>query len=309
MTARVGRSYRRDMVSLPRGRHQLRIAALTADTTRRGLLLAEVDVQAPNGDLSLGLPVLLASDAQGVRPTLARSFAAGDPVAFQVELAGPAVRRGSASLRARLLDASGRDAQRRDAALEPQTPGTSQQRATGVIPTDAVPPGAYTLLLEASAGPSMTPLRHAIPLRLEVSTGRLPGTRADAAPATSAAGRLLTPHAVAHGPLTRDARRGAFVIRSSEAWRAFWSQLPTRQAAPDIDFDRVVLLAVISDESPASTVPQIVAVRTEAGGLLVEWTSVPADAPSAVAPTRPFVVVGVTEVAGHVRFEKITRTP
>jgi hypothetical protein len=81
--------------------------------------------------------------------------------------------------------------------------------------------------------------------------------------------------------------------------------LPTRQAAPDIDFDRVVLLAVISDDDGAAPAePRIGAVRPEPGGIVVQWTVSPAS-PASASPTRPFIVVGLTEVAGHVRFEKV----
>ena len=50
--------------------------------------------------------------------------------------------------------------------------------------------------------------------------------------------------------------------------------------------------------------PRIGAVRPEPGGIVVQWTVSPAS-PASASPTRPFIVVGLTEVAGHVRFEKV----
>ena len=70
------------------GRHQLRVAAATPDGRRTGLALQDIAVEAPGQSLRLGVPVLLKEDAAGVRPTLARAFPAGRPLAFQVEAAG-----------------------------------------------------------------------------------------------------------------------------------------------------------------------------------------------------------------------------
>ena len=96
------------------------------------------------------------------------------------------------------------------------------------------------------------------------------------------------------------------MIRSEQAWTAFWRTLPTRQAAPDIDFSRVTLLAVVAEEDVPES-PRITRVTTEPGGLLVEWTTTPiVDAVAPGTPVRPFVVVGLTQAQGRVRFQ---RTP
>ena len=110
----------------------------------------------------------------------------------------------------------------------------------------------------------------------------------------------------AHGPYTRRDVRGPQVIRTEQAWADFWRALPTRQAAPDIDFSRVILLAVVAeDDVPQS--PRITRVTTEPGGLLVEWTTTPLTEPATPGtPVRPFVVVGLTQAQGRVRFQ---RTP
>lgn len=281
------------VLTVPQGRAQLRIAAITPDAAHSGLLLRDLDLHAPSKPVWLGVPTLLAEDAQGVRPTLARTFAAGHPLAFQVEVGGQALTRGAPAVRARLTDAAGRDLVAHDAVIEAGTSAT-QMRATGVVPTSEVPAGAYLLVVEARAGASDV-ARHVVPVRVE-------GASRAAAAATAA--RTLAPRSVAHGPLTRDTRRGGVVIRTADEWQAFWTHLPTRQAPPDIDFDRVVLLAVISDaDGPAPATPRIDAIRTEPGGIVVEWTAVVAP-PSLASPPpmRPFIVVGLTDVAGHVRF-------
>jgi VWFA-related protein len=295
-------------LTLERGSYQLRVAASTPDGARTGLLLHPIDMRPPVGNLVLGVPTLLGEDAEGVRPTLARTFPAGHPLAFQVEVAGEAVRNGTATVHARLVDASGTVVKEQDATTEPSaTP--SQLRATGLLLTDQVAPGAYTLVVEArhaagvarhGAGEGDRRSRtHAIPVTLGPAD-----PSAVAATATVAPARTLTPLAVAHGPYTRHDVRGPQVIRSEEAWTAFWRSLPTRQAAPDIDFSRVTLLAVVAeDDGPES--PRITRVTTEPGGLLVEWTTTRlAESVTPGTPVRPFVVVGLTQAQGRVRFQK-----
>ncbi|WP_239488878.1 VWA domain-containing protein [Luteitalea sp. TBR-22] len=310
-------------LTLAPGQYQLRVAASTPDGQRTGLLLHPIDMRKPSGDLVLGVPTLLGEDADGVRPTLARTFPPGHPLAYQVEVAGDAVRGDRAEVRARLLDASGSSV--RDVAARVEAAGEGRLRATGVVTTEGVPAGGYTLVVEARQRAEGRPRAHAIPVRFEVGALAAPvasrvvptagstampatessATAPPAAPSTTSAPRALTPLSVASGPLTRSAHRGPLVIVTEEEWRGFWRTLPTRQAAPNIDFDRVTLLAVVSeDEAPAT--PRITRVTSEPGGFVVEWTSEPMAAPPASSePPRPFVVVGLTDVAGSVRFVRV----
>jgi VWFA-related protein len=289
-------------LALARGQYQLRIAASTPDGRRTGLLLHPIDMRAPSGDLVLGVPTLLAGDETGVRPTLVRSFPAGHPLAYQVELAGDAVGRGTATLHGRLVDAAGVDVRAESATTEPAD-GPARLRATGRVSTDGVAPGAYTLLVEARPGPGGRAVTHAIPVRLDAPlAGAAPGTRA-------AVTRTLTPLSVAHGPFTRHAQQGPRVIRTESEWRAFWLALPTRQAAPDIDFARVTLVAIVSDDAGVRPgTPRITEVQTEPGGVMVRWTTRPSEgaaSPASSDPRRPFLVVGLTGHTGRVRFERV----
>ncbi|MGI8672735.1 MAG: hypothetical protein ACR2LU_09025, partial [Luteitalea sp.] len=291
-------------LTLERGQYQLRIAASTPDGARTGLLLHPIDMRPPAGDLLLGVPTLLGEDEHGVRPTLSRTFPVGHPLAVQVEVAGDAVRQGTASVHARLLDGAGAEVRQVTAVGEPGSV-PALLRTTAVITTERLAPGPYTLLVEArGASPAGRPVRHVVPVRL------VPAASAAATPAatSSTAPRTLTPVTVAHGPLTRHAHRGPLVIRTAEEWAAFWKQLPTRQAPPDIDFARVTLLAIVSDEEGTQPGdPRITQVQTEPGGVVVQWTITPrppagADVPNA---TRPFVVMGLPGLPGQVRFERV----
>ncbi len=286
-------------LSLEQGQYQLRIAASTPGGDHTGLLLHPIDIRSPSGTLALGVPTLLGEDAQGVRPTLGRVFPVGHPLAFQVEMAGEAVREGTAALQARLVDADGADVRTHAPGVE--TAGSAgRQRATGVVATDGLAPGAYTLVLEARPSPGARPTSHAIPVTLE------PADPAAVASAIARPSRTLTPLTVASGPLAGTARPGPMAIRTEQEWTTFWRALPTRQAPPDIDFARVTLLAIVADDSMPAT-PRITRVHTEPGGIVVQWTTTPlVDAPDGPESPRPFVVMGLTSADGHVRFE---RTP
>lgn len=289
-------------LSLERGQYQLRVAASTPDGERTGLLLHPLDMRPSTGDLALGVPTLLSEDDQGVRPTLGRVFPVGHPLAFQVEMAGDAVRNGTAVLQARLVDAGGTDVRTQSPAIE-RAGSAAQVRATGLVATDGLAPGAYTLVLDGRPSSGGRALTHAIPVVLE------PVTAGAAAAPTATASRTLKPLTVAHGPLTRHPRHGPQVIRSEDEWRAFWFTLPTRQAAPDIDFERVTVLAIVSDdEGAAPGEPQIRRVQTEPGGVVVQWTmarAAEATPAGAADARRPFVVVGLQGQQGYVRFERI----
>lgn len=291
-------------LTLARGQYQLRVAASTPDGTRTGLLLHPIDMRPPSGDLLLGVPTLLSEDTAGVRPTLGRAFPVGHPLAFQVELAGDAVRDRTAALHARLVDASGADVRVHRPATE-SAGSAARLRATGVISTESLVPGAYTLVVEARRASGGRPVSHAIPVRLEAAVA---GSSDTAGTARSAVSRSITPVSVAHGPLTRYPLRGPQVIRTEGEWKAFWLTLPTRQAAPDIDFSRVTLLAIVSDEAgglPGQ--PRVTQVHSEPGGVVVHWTTEASAGPQAggAEPIRPFVVVGLQGHQGRVRFEKV----
>ncbi len=286
-------------LELPRGPYQLRVAAATPDGMKTALLLHAFDMRPPSGALVLGVPTMLSEDETGVRPTLARTFPSGHPLAFQVEVGGSAVAAGKAVVQARLLDARGSEVRVQPLLVEADGSGASRLRATGLVTTDAVAPGSYTLVVEARADANARPLAHAIPVTLEAPV-------VASAPARPAAPTTLRPMPVAHGPVTRHATPGPRAIRAESEWATFWSTLPTRQPAPDIDFSRVTLLAIVLDESPdRHGAPEITRVETEPGGVVVHWRVAPGTSPSpVVVERRPFVVMGLVGQQGHVRFAR-----
>jgi len=143
-------------------------------------------------------------------------------------------------------------------------------------------------MVEAVPPKAADTVRHAIPIRL------------DAAAYTAA----VLPHlVVAHGPSSRHAAAGTFVIRTEEEWRAFWSHLPTRQDAPPIDFRRATLFAVVGGGSGAPAgKPVVVSVDDDGGQTVVLWRTDPDVSSDGV---NPFTVVAMPRaIEGPVRFER-----
>jgi hypothetical protein len=258
-------------------------------------------VPVPRDGVGLGVPVLLGQDAAGVRPTLRRDFPAGHPLALQCEVASREAAGRLLPVRARLV---GRDGTAVREALAPggEGPHDPVRAVTLVIETGGVPAGDYRLVVDVPGATTIPAGGHVLPVRLR------PAASGDDAVPTSTS-HVLEPLSVAHGPLTRHAHRGPLVIRTEEAWVAFWKALPTRQRPPDIDFSRATLLAIVSDDDGVTAAAPVVdSVRTEPGGILVRWRLGPVAA-GATAPgaerRRPFVVVGLPGLHGQVRFERV----
>ncbi len=157
-------------VPLARGRHQMRLAAVTADGTAAGLVLSEVEIVEPGREVLMAPPVLL-DHRGGVHPTVERSFQPGQPLAFQVEVAGRPVERKVVAVRGGLLDVTGAEVRGVQAVLDAgERPDTV--RATAVVPTVGLPSGDYTLVVEARTEGRDRVVKNAIPIRLGAEVNR-----------------------------------------------------------------------------------------------------------------------------------------
>jgi VWFA-related protein len=273
---------------LARGRHQLRVAAVTADATRTGLVITPVEVIEPGRQLTMAPPIVLQRVGEQVTPTAVRRFLTRAPIGVQAEIAGRPVQDGKVVVRIALADDAGTVVRTAEGALDAGG-APDRQRATALIDTTGLSNGAYVLVVEAAPPKAGDAVRHAIPIRLDA---------VDAATSTAPGARHLV---VAHGPSSRHAAAGTFVIRTEVEWRAFWSHLPTRQAAPPIDFSRATLFAVVGSDAPAGK-PVVVSVRDEGGQTVVVWRTDPDVSPS---DAKPFTVVAMPRtIEGPVRFER-----
>jgi VWFA-related protein len=288
-------------LALAAGTHQVRVAAVTNDGTRSGLVIAPVEIVEP-GDALLVAPPVLLGGRDGLAPTLGREFAVGRPIGLQMDVAGGPVRDKAVTIVAALHDARGIVVRETDAVLDPGD-GVDRLRATAVIPTSELAAGDYLLVVDARHSADEPPVRHAVPLTLH-SAAAAPMAPAGP-PGPSTAARAYRPMSVVHGPRTSHAPVGAMVIRTEQGWRAFWSHLPTRQPPPDIDFPRVTLLAFVIEGNPATPVRPIVdRIEPEGDAIVVHWRAASAQ-PSDTPNSRPFAVVGVLGHDGPVRFERV----
>ncbi len=268
---------------LARGRHQLRVAAVTTDGTKTGLVITPVEVIEPGRELLMAPPVVLQRVRDRVAPTATRRFEVGTPVGVQAEIGGRPVRDGVVSVQVLLADATGRVVKATAATLDAGE-AQDRQRATGVVETAGLSPGRYLLTIEATTSNATEPVRHAVPLQLDPAPPRTTGPMTE-----------LRHLVVAYGPTSRHREPGTFVIRTEQEWQAFWLQLPTRQAAPDIDFSRATLFAIVGDGIEASRgTPVVVSVKESADETIVTWRT---DAPAGTATDRPFTVVALQGVA------------
>ena len=290
------------VLPLARGAHQVRVAAVREDGTRTGLVIVPVEIVEPGSELVMAPPVLLAGLSQAVpSPTLARAFDEGVPIGLQVEVAGRPVRGKGVTVIATLQDEQRRAVREADAVLD-RGAGDDRMRATAVLPTIGLEPGDYTLLVEARDPAGARAVSRAVALTLRSASA----PAATSTPAASAA-PVLKP--VAHGPTTLHPAGGPLIIRDEQAWRAFWSRLPTGQPPLAIDFPRVTLLAFVVDAGAAAPVRPVVE-RTESEGdtLVVFWRTAPTTSAAVMpagAPHRPFSVVGIIGHDGPIRFEEI----
>src|SRR5690606_25152079 len=192
---------------LARGRHQLRVAAVTTDGTKTGLVITPVEVIEPGRELLMAPPVVLQRVRDRVAPTATRRFEVGTPVGVQAEIGGRPVRDGAVSVQVLLADATGRLVKATAATLDAGE-AQDRQRATGVVETAGLSPGRYLLTIEATTSNATEPVRHAVPLQLD------PAPPMTMAPRTTGPMTELRHLVVAYGPTSRHREPGTFVIRT-----------------------------------------------------------------------------------------------
>lgn len=146
---------------VPRGTHQVRVAAATTRGDRTGLVMEDFQVVEPRRDLWLGRPQLLDGD-NPPRPTLERAFGAGQSVAIRCEVAGRAVARREITMNAALVDDRGRVVRESSATL---TAGSTKDLAIAdvVLDTTELPAGSYLAVIEARQASRAT-AKYAVPL-------------------------------------------------------------------------------------------------------------------------------------------------
>ena len=163
------------------------------------------------------------------------------------------------------------------------------------IPLKDVAPGLYVLGVQAK--PRLN--KPAVSRELTLAVYGPPSTD------SAAAAPRIVP--IAHGPLSNGSTARQAVVRSPEEWTSMWTSLPTKQAAPDVAFDQMMVVGVFLGNRPTTGYKvEITGARKEGADLVVTWREVaPAEGAGVNATvTSPFALAGIERHDGPIRFEK-----
>lgn len=163
------------------------------------------------------------------------------------------------------------------------------------IPLKDVTPGLYVLKVEAK--PRLD--KPAVSRELTFAVYGPPTSTA------SAAATRIVP--IAHGPLSNGATARESVVRNNDDWATLWASLPTKQAAPQVAFDQMMVVGVFVGNRPTTGYKvEITGARQDADALVILWREVPPAAGTSVnaTVTSPFAVAGIPRHDGPVKFEK-----
>jgi VWFA-related protein len=294
-------------LDLPPGRYQVRAAALLRGRNLVGSVYRDVEI--PDFSLSrLSMSdLVVTSVVAGYTPTArmdermrevlpappaaARDFRNDEAVALFAEIYegadGPS---GDLYLRTRVRNTAGEVVFERE---DVRTPGEMRQAKSGYsaqVALRALPPGAYQLQLEAVSGGdrSRTVVRTTAFHVWEVPAG-LPFVL------------------VAKGAISGVTTPGETVARTEAAWDALWRSLALRGTRPTVRFEDTMVVAVFLGTRPtAGYEAEVVGVRRDGDALVVRWREHGPPSPgNPPLPTTPFLLAGVPQHPGVVRFEKV----
>jgi hypothetical protein len=163
------------------------------------------------------------------------------------------------------------------------------------VPLKDFAPGLYVLKVEAKPRLDKQPVSRELAFAVYGPP---------AANSTASATRIVP---IAHGPLSNGSKARESVVRNPEEWNDLWASLPTKQAAPQVAFDQMMVVGVFVGNRPTTGYKvEITGARKEGDTLVVQWREVPpAEGASVNATvTTPFAVAGLPRHDGPVTFEK-----
>lgn len=167
------------------------------------------------------------------------------------------------------------------------------------------PPGDYRLRFEASVpGNSAMTVARETPFRIwDVSeTAASAGTQA----LDSGAPFVVVAKGAVSG--VADARQS--IARTDAEFQALWQSLSLRGTRPAVEFKNTMVIALCLGSRPtAGYEPEIVAVRRIDDALVIQWREVTPAPGNPPATTTPFLLAGVPQHEGEVRFEKVGGGP
>jgi VWFA-related protein len=311
-------------LELAPGRYQIRVAALVGDTGLVGSVHEDVDVpdlSAPS--LAMSGLVMTSVDAGftptarvddrmrevlPAPPTTSRTFRHDGAIALFAEVyEHGSVPKHDVTMATRVHDNGGRLVFERD---DVRT-ATELKRSRGgyslQISLRQFPPGDYILQVQAESHETGSKAAaHEITFRV-----------AEPPPSTSPAGAASPPTdpsieslpivAVAKGAVSGVPEGREVIARNAAEWSALWGPLSHGLAAPVVAFENTMIVGVFLGARPtAGYEPEIVRVVREGESLVIEWRELePRDTGNPPNETTPFVMAGVPQHAGDVRFRKV----
>lgn len=300
-------------LDLPPGRYQLRVGAREANNGAVGSVFMDLDV--PDFSVPFSMSgLLLSSSAAGltptprmeetlkallpVPPTTARGFATAETLFGYVDVYDSLQPAHAVDITTSVTRVDGTKVFSTTDERQSSELGTSKGGGDGVpftVPLTDIEPGLYVLNVEAR------------PRLANRSAVFREATFAVYGPPTSSASTAPRIVPIAHGPLSNGATARESVARSPEEWGALWASLPTKQAAPQVAFDQMMVVGVFVGNKPTTGYKvEITGARIDGDALVIEWREVPPAEGSSVnaTVTTPFAVAGVERHDGPVRFEK-----
>ena len=132
------------------------------------------------------------------------------------------------------------------------------------VPLKEFAPGLYVLKVEAKPRLDKQPVSRE--LTFAVYGPPTAGT-------TASATRIVP---IAHGPLSNGSTARESVVRNPEDWNKLWASLPTKQAAPQVAFDQMMVVGVFVGNRPTTGYKvEITGARKEGDTLVIQWREVP----------------------------------
>ncbi|WP_239489345.1 VWA domain-containing protein [Luteitalea sp. TBR-22] len=305
-------------LDLPPGRYQLRVAAREANNGTLGSVFTDLIVpDFSDKDLSMSGILLTSTGAQltptprmeeslkklmPLPPTTTRGFAQVENLFGYVDVYDSIQGGHSVDITTTVTRVDGTKVFNTTEERKSTELGGGKGGGYGVqfeVPLKDFAPGLYVLKVEAK--PRLD--KPSVSREVTFAVYGPPGTGTEAA---SNAPRFVP---IAHGPLSNGggAAREA-VVRTEQDWAALWAQLPTKQAAPQVAFDQMMVVGVFLGNRPTSGYKvEIAGVGKDGDTLIVMYREIPPVQGSSVTATvtTPFAVAGVTRHDGPVRFEKV----
>ncbi len=301
-------------LDLPPGRYQLRVAAREANNGTLGSVFTDLEVPDFSEPFSMS-GILLSSSGAALTPTprmdeelkkllpapptTTRGFATIESIFGYVDVYDSLQPAHGVDITTSVTRVDGTKVFSSTEARKSSEFGGGKGGGYGAqfeIPLKDFTPGLYVLKVEAK--PTLS--KPAVFRELTFAVYGPPTSET----ASAAATRIVP---IAHGPLSNGSTARESVVRSAEEWNSLWASLPTKQAAPQVAFDQMMVVGVFVGNRPTTGYKvEITGARKEGDELVVLWKEVPPVQGSSVnaTVTSPFAVAGLPRHDGPVRFEK-----